>query len=99
MSLLVLLFHLLLFTLSPTERASIAALSRWSRENPRANAERGQRGLRAKFLREIDEETPGLAEAERQRRADVRYRLHMKRLAFASRARRTQRTSDLPEAS
>ena len=59
MSLLVLLFHFLLFTLSPTERASVAALSRWSREDPRANAERGQAGLRAKFLREIDAEPPG----------------------------------------
>jgi hypothetical protein len=94
MSLLVLLFHLLLFALSPTERASVAALHRWSREDPKANAERGQRGLRDRFLREVDEHEPGLAEAERQRRADVRYRLHMKRLAIASRNARASRTPD-----
>jgi hypothetical protein len=74
--------------LTPSEVGSVAALSRWANEDPKANAERGQRGLRDRFLREVDADEPGLPEAERQRRADVRYRLHMKRLAFASRAAR-----------
>jgi hypothetical protein len=67
-------------------------------EDPKANAERGQRGLRDRFLREIDEETPGLTEKERQRRPDVRYRLHMKRLAFASRDARKVRQGGGPDA-
>lgn len=71
--------------LTPTERsmsASIAALARWSRENPAEQAAKGQAGLRAKFLGEIDAEFPGLLEPERQRRADVRFREHMKRIRY-----------------
>lgn len=62
---------------NPAERksiASIAALTRWSQEDPRANAERGQAGLQAKFYNETD---PSLPEAERQRRAHCAYRAHM----------------------
>ena len=70
-------------------RASIAALARWSREDPAAQAAKGQAGLRAKFLAEIDEEFPGLAEQERQRRAEARYREHMKRIRLAGMRRST----------
>lgn len=71
-------------------RASIAALSRWAREDPQANAERGQAGLRAKFLAEVDAHEPGLPEPERQRRADAAYRAHMKRLSYGRSRRASQ---------
>jgi hypothetical protein len=58
--------------------ATIAALSRWANEDPKANAERGQAGLRRKFYDQTD---PSLTESERQRRADVLYRLHFQRMA------------------
>jgi hypothetical protein len=67
-------------------RARIAALTRWSQEDPTATAERGQAGLRAKFYNQID---PSLPETERQRRADAAYRAHMARLSF-QRSRRAQ---------
>jgi hypothetical protein len=67
--------------MTPSERGRYAALSRWAKENPIVNATRGQQGLRARFLREVDEHAASvgeeLTEKERQRRADVRYRLHM----------------------
>jgi hypothetical protein len=67
--------------------ATIAALTRWSREDPKANAERGQAGLKRKFYDATD---PALPEAERQRRAHAAYRAHMTRI----RRRRTGPTSD-----
>jgi hypothetical protein len=71
-----------------TQRARIAALTRWSREDPRAQAQRAQAGLLDKFRREVLEEFPGLQEPELSRRAEARRRLHMERLSFkASRAR------------
>jgi hypothetical protein len=69
-------------------RAKIAALTRWSQENPKANGERGQRGLRDRFLREVDPNNE-LTEIERQRRADAAYRAHMARISF-HRSRRAQ---------
>ncbi len=65
-------------------RASIAAHARWSRENPAANAARGQAGLLAKFDREAREAEPGLTDAEYARRAQSAYQAHMGRLALAS---------------
>jgi hypothetical protein len=68
--------------MTPSEVATNAALTRWATEDPTVNAVRGQAGLRAKFLREVDAHAAGkgeeLSEAERQRRADVRYKLHMR---------------------
>ena len=65
-------------------RASIAAHTRWSREDPAGNAARGQVGLLARFDREVREAEPGLSEAEYSRRAESAYRAHMARLALAS---------------
>jgi hypothetical protein len=65
-------------------RASIAAHTRWSREDPADNAARGQAGLLARFDREVREAEPGLSEAEYSRRAESAYRAHMARLALAS---------------
>ena len=73
----------------PAMRKSIAteaALTRWANEDPKANAERGQAGLQAKFYDQTD---PSLPEAERQRRARAGFRAHMVRIR---RARRTPNT-------
>jgi hypothetical protein len=72
-----------------SQRARLAALSRWQRENPTANAMRGQRGLMARFEREVDPDGV-LPEGERLRRAECARKAHMARLAFASsKARRS----------
>jgi hypothetical protein len=74
-------------TLTPEQRsirARIAALSRWAAEDSKASAERGQKGLRDKFRREIAATFPDLPAAELERRAEAAYRAHMSRLAFAS---------------
>jgi hypothetical protein len=76
-------------TLTPTQRvqrARIAALTRWSKEDPRANAERAQAGLQRKFYDQTD---PELLEAERHRRATAAYRAHMSRIAFQRSKRQT----------
>jgi hypothetical protein len=65
-------------------RARIAAYARWAKEDPAANAARGQAGLLAKFEREAREAEPGLTDAEYARRADSARKAHMARLAFAS---------------
>lgn len=80
--------------LSPEQRklrAQKAILTRWANEDPTANAERGQSGLRARFDREAREKTPGLTDAEYTRRADCAYRAHMAGLALASSKARTRK--------
>jgi hypothetical protein len=82
--------------LTPSQRAMrarIAANTRWSRENPKANAERGQAGLLAKFEDKVDPDRT-LPEAERTRRAEAARRAHMQRLAFQSSKARAGRTPD-----
>lgn len=81
-------------TLTPeqrSQRARIAALTRWAAEDPQANAERGQRGLQDRFRREIAESNPGLSAAEIDRRADAAFRAHMARIAFASSKARSRK--------
>ena len=93
MSALIPLALMLLWVLTPeqrTMRARIAANTRWSREDPKPGAERGQRGLHARFLREVDPDGT-LPQAERERRAEAAYRAHMARLALASSKARTAR--------
>jgi hypothetical protein len=75
-------------------RASIAANTRWSREDPAANAQRGQAGLLARFDREVRDGAPGLSEAEYARRAQSAYRAHFQRLALASSKARARKASD-----
>jgi len=80
--------------LSPEQRilrAQIAASTRWSRENPAANAARGQAGLLARFEREAREADPGASDAEIARRGEAAHRAHMQRLAFASSKARAAR--------
>lgn len=75
-----------------TMRARLAALTRWSQEdNPKANGQRAQAGLREKFRREVAQQFPDLAPAELERRADAAYRAHMVRLALASSKARSAR--------
>lgn len=79
---LLLLLFALVGKMTYSERASFISLQRWAKEDPTAQAKTGQAGLKDKFLREVDEHAAEsgetLTEAERQRRANVRYRLHMK---------------------
>ncbi|MGH3762078.1 hypothetical protein [Actinophytocola sp.] len=70
-----------------SQRARLAALTRWAKENPAATAARGQAGLLARFEREVDPNNE-LAPAERTRRAECARKAHMARLALkSSRAR------------
>lgn len=82
-----------------SQRARIAALERWSREDPSANAARGQQGLLDKFRREILEEQPGLVEPELTRRAEARRRAHMTRLAFERSRQRAITAEEAADAS
>lgn len=81
-----------------TIRASIAAHARWANEDPSANAERGQRGLVARFEREAREYEPGLSDAEYARRARCAYKAHMQRLALASSKARAARKAGAVDA-
>jgi hypothetical protein len=81
-----------------TLRASIAAHARWAQEDPSANAARGQRGLLAKFEREIREAGPDLPDAEVTRRAESARRAHMARMALASSKARAARKAGASDA-
>jgi hypothetical protein len=76
-----------------SQRARLAALTRWSRENAAAAAARGQAGLLEKFRREVLAADPQVAEPELTRRAEAARRAHMTRLAF-QRSRRAQAGGD-----
>jgi hypothetical protein len=71
-------------------RAKIAAHTRWSAEDGKANAQRAQAGLRTKFSREIRELFPDLPDQEIERRAESAYRAHMQKLALKSSKARSQ---------
>jgi hypothetical protein len=74
-------------SLSPEQRslrASIAAHAMHGRNDSREVTANARAGFLAKFLREVDEQSPGLDEAERLRRAEHLLRSHMARLALAS---------------
>ena len=78
--------------------ASLAALERWSREDPRPQAQRAQAGLLDKFRRQIADESPDIGEPELTRRAEARRRAHMKRLAYnREKARRQLREAEQHE--
>jgi hypothetical protein len=95
-SLIILIISLLLAALTPEQRSQrgrIAALERWSRENPAVNAARGQAGLLEKFRREVLAADPDVVEPELTRRAEAARRAHMVRLNF-QRSRRAQAGGD-----
>jgi hypothetical protein len=68
------------------KRARIAALVRWSQEDPAPNAQRPTRspGQHGPAWPPASTSRTGLAEAERERRIDAAFRAHMSRLALAS---------------
>jgi hypothetical protein len=76
-----------------SQNGRLAALTRWSREDPAENAARGQRGLIARFEREARDADPGATEAEIARRAECAYKAHMIRLGRASADARKARAS------
>ena len=82
-------------TLTPeqrTLRAKANAHKRWAGdEDPKANAIRGQAGLRAKFEREARDKWPNLPEDVIQRRADHALKAHMLSLALKSSKARAAR--------
>lgn len=76
-----------------SQRARLAALTRWSREDPKEQAARLQQGLLARFAREVDPDGV-LPPAERARRAECARRAHYARLGLASsRKRQAARTA------
>ena len=77
--------------------ARIAALARWSREDPQASAERGQVGLRRKFEREIDPDGT-LEPADLATRVDRAIRAHMIKLSARGVAARRARSTSSPAA-
>lgn len=79
-----------------TQRARIAALTRWSRENPAANAARGQAGLLDKFRRDVQEADPTVVEPELTRRAEAARKAHMARLTYKSLKAREAKTEGDP---
>lgn len=63
--------------------ARIAALTRWSRQDPIVGTVQARTSFLSRFEREADPRGT-LPEAERQRRAQAALRAHMLRLALAS---------------
>lgn len=77
-------------------RARVAAHERWARtpESERTKtADAGQRGLLARFERQVDPDGV-LSPAERIRRAESARRAHMARLALASSQARARRKAE-----
>jgi hypothetical protein len=75
-----------------SQRARIAALDRWSREDPVAATAPARRAFLESFERKVDPDGV-LTPEERARRAACAHRAHMQRLAFKS-ARGRKRGSD-----
>jgi hypothetical protein len=74
-------------SLSPEQRslrASIGAHARAAKYDGREITAAARAARFGKFLSKVDEETPGLSEAERLRRAEHLLRAEMKRLALRS---------------
>lgn len=74
-------------------RARIASQTRWANESGKTQGQRGQKGLRARFLRETREKYPDLDEPEIQRRADHALKAHMAQLALKSSKARSARAA------
>lgn len=71
--------------------ASLAALERWRKEDPKGQAQRMHAGTMEKFRREVLAHDPDVVEPELTRRAECARRAHMRRLAFLSSKARAQR--------
>jgi hypothetical protein len=82
-------------TLTPeqrTQRARLAALTRWS------GTERGpvtRQHLFTRFIREAHEADPGITDAEAAHRAELALKAHMTRMAFnSSKARGARKAAE-----
>jgi hypothetical protein len=72
-------------------RARIAALTRWSREDPKEHIAMMNRQFRERFEKQVDPDGV-LPDEERRRRAEVARKLFYQKLAFkSSRARSRKR--------
>lgn len=65
-----------------TQRARLAALSRWAQQDGSKGTAPAREAFLARFEREVDPEGR-LAPAERTRRAEAAKRAHFQRMAFA----------------
>jgi hypothetical protein len=74
-------------------RASAAAHAMHAKHDPREITAGARAGFLARFVRQVDAETPGLPEAERLRRAEHLLRSHMAKLALASSKSRARKTA------
>jgi hypothetical protein len=74
-----------------SQRARIAALTRWSREDPGPATKKARDGFNASFEREVDPEGI-LPEPERLRRAEAAKKAHFARLAMRSAKARARKT-------
>jgi hypothetical protein len=76
-----------------TQRARIAVLTRWSREDPKPAMAAANRGFHDRFVKEVDPDGV-LPPVERARRADAAKKAHMARLAFRSAQARRKTVQD-----
>lgn len=74
-------------------RASIAANVLHGQVDSRAHTEPARLAFLEGFLRQVDEASPGLPEAERLRRAEHLLRAHMRRLALRSSQARSRKAA------
>jgi len=65
------------------QRARLAALSRWAKEDPTPTVQNATAAFLATFIDQVDPHRT-LSESERLRRAEAARRAHMTRLAFLS---------------
>jgi hypothetical protein len=81
---------------SSSERSLISAIGaheRAARYDGREVTANARSAFLTKFLREVDEASPGLPEGERQRRAGHLLQAHMRRLALASSKARARKAA------
>jgi len=67
-----------------SQRARIAALTRWSKERPAEQGVKMRAGFDKRFYDQVDAESPGLDEVERERRVVALRKLHFTQLAYKS---------------
>ena len=72
--------------------ASIAALTRWSKQDTKAGVAPARRGFMGRFENEVDPEGV-LAPSERAARANRAMRAHMRRLSLVSASVRARRAA------
>ena len=79
-------------------RGAIGAYARLARYSPGELTMAARRGFLDRFLRAVDDATPGLDDQERQRRAAALLKVHMLRLARLSAISRRKRRGEARKA-